>query len=469
MKPHTKLCRSVVALATGLALCACMASAAEPQRPNIVIIFTDDMGYADIGPFGNKYKTPHLDRMAAEGLKLADFYVSSVCCTPSRSALMTGCYAERIGMGGQVVFPADQRGLNPSEITIAKILKKAGYVTGCFGKWHLGDQPEFLPTNQGFDEYEGVPYSHDMWEEAGRREPKKYPPLPYLKQNKVIAYIPDRASQAVLPLATTDAALDFIKCHAKESFFAYVPLTTVHVPHFAIVDGKIVDREAAFTAQITEIDECVGRVLQLLKDLGIDDNTLVFFTNDNGGGALTYSFPLRGGKFGPKYEGNMRMATLARWPGKIPAGKVTTEIGTTADLLPTVAALTGAEVPKDRIIDGKDITDLLLCKEGYKSHHDILYYGAEGIRQGKWKLVRIREKGQVTLELYDLDNDISEKTNLAAQEPARVKAMMAVLDEHVVEVKKNSRPAGFVQNPKPILPNPTGIPTLAEYRKQSKP
>ena len=165
----------------------------------------------------------------------------------------------------------------------------------------------------------------------------------------------------------------------------------------------------------------------------------------------------------------MRMATLARWPGKIPAGKVTTEIGTTADLLPTFASLTGAEVPKDRIIDGKDITDLLLCKEGYHSHHDILYYGSEGLRQGKWKLVTIREKGKFTQELYDLDQDIGEKNNLAAKEPERVKAMQALLDTHVAEVKKNSRPAGFAQNPKSILPDPTDIPTLAEYRKQLKP
>jgi arylsulfatase A-like enzyme len=439
---------------------------ASPEKPNIVLFFVDDMGYADIGPFGDKYETPHLDRMASEGLKLADFYVSSVCCTPSRSALMTGCYAERIGMGGKVVFPSDKRGLNPSEITIAKVLKKAGYVTGCFGKWHLGDQPDFLPAKQGFDEYEGIPYSNDMWSESGKKEPSKYPPLPYMKQDKVVAYIPDRESQAVMTDAISDAVVDFIKQHKDQPFFAYVPFSAVHVPHFATKERTDAAGGEAFVAQITEIDQCVGRVMELLKTLNLDKKTLIFFTNDNGGASKTYSFPLRGGKFGPKYEGNMRMATLAWWPGKIPAGKVTSEIGTTADLLPTLATLAGGEVPNDRIIDGKDIADLLMCKDGYHSPHDVLYYGSEGMRQGKWKLVTIREKGNFTQELYDLDKDIGEQTNLAAQEPERVKAMQSLLDAHVAEVKKNSRPAGFVENPKPVLPDPTGLPTLADYRKQ---
>ncbi|MEI6234228.1 MAG: sulfatase [Planctomycetota bacterium] len=448
-----------------LTLCAihCLTIQAA-ERPNIVLILTDDMGYADIGPFGDKYKTPNLDRMAAGGVKLADFYVSSVCCTPSRSALMTGCYAERIGMGGNVVFPADKRGLNPTEITIPKLLKKAGYATGCFGKWHLGDQPEYLPNNHGFDEFEGVPYSNDMWEEAGRKEPKKYPPLPYLKQDKVVAHIPDGASQALLTDAISDAAISFIKRHAGEPFFAYVPLTTVHAPWFATKERLAATDGDAFKAQITEIDNCVGRVLETLRALGLDKKTLVFFTNDNGGGGKTYSFPLRGGKFGPKYEGNMRMATLAWWPGKIPPGKVSTEIGTTADLLPTFAALSGVDAPNDRIIDGKDIGDLLVCKDGYHSHHHVLFYGFEGVREGNWKLIRIREKGVVTLELYDLDKDLGEKSDLAKQDPDRVKAMLAQLDAHVAEVKKNSRPAGFVQNPKPLLTDSNGTPTLAQYR-----
>lgn len=437
------------------------------DKPNIIVVFIDDMGYADIGPFSGKHPTPHLDRMAAEGLKLTAFYVSSVACTPSRSALMTGCYAERVGMGGNVVFPADKRGLNPSEITIAEVLKKNGYATGCFGKWHLGDQPDFMPNRQGFDEYEGIPYSNDMWNETGKPKGKRdYPPLPYLKQDKVVAYIPDQASQAVLTDAISDATADFITRHAKEPFFAYVPLTAVHYPWFATPERLAAARDEPFKAQITEIDQCLGRLMALLKSLNIDKKTLIFFTSDNGGGGKTSSGSLRGGKFGPEYEGHMRVPALAWWPGKIPAGKVTSQIGTTADVLPTLAVLTGAEVPRDRFIDGKNISDILLGKEGAKSPHEILYYGDGGLRQGKWKLVCYRQKAERFVELYDLEKDLAETNNLASQEPERVKAMQAFLGKHVTDIKTNNRPAAFVDKPRPILPDATGIPTLAEYRKQ---
>ena len=448
-------------------LAALLAATAEPaNKPNVIIIFTDDMGYGDIGPFGDKHKTPHLDRMAAEGSKLTAFYVSSVACTPSRSSLMTGCYAQRIGMGGNVVFPADKRGLNPSEITLAEMLKSVGYATGCFGKWHLGDQPEFLPTKQGFDEYEGIPYSNDMWSEAGKPKDKhNHPPLPYMKQDKVIAHIPDGASQAVLTDALSDATVSFIQRHAKEPFFAYVPLASVHYPWFVTQARLDAAGGDVFAAQITEIDQFVGRVMETLKALAIDKNTLIFFTNDNGGAGKTFSGPLRGGKFGPEYEGHMRVPTLAWWPGSIPAGRVCAEIGTTADVLPTLASISGAALPTDRIIDGKNISDLLLGQAGAKSPHAVLFYGAGGVRQGKWKLVRYRVKADWFDELYDLAADLGEKTNLAAQEPGRVKAMKVLLEAHNEELKKNVRPAGLVANPKPILPDATGSPTLAELRK----
>jgi len=448
-------------------LAACAQVLAFDAKPNVILIFTDDMGYGDIGPFSDKYKTPNLDRMAGEGMKWTNFYVSSVACTPSRSALMTGCYAQRIGMGGNVVFPADQRGLNPSEITIAEVLKAAGYATGCFGKWHIGDQPEFLPTKQGFDEYEGIPYSNDMWNEAGKPKGKRdYPPLPYMKQGKVIAHIPDGASQAVLTDALSDATVDFIKRHAKEPFFAYVPLPAVHSPWFVTKERREAAGGDDFAAQITEVDQFVGRVMDTLKSLGIDKNTLVFFTNDNGGGGKTFSGPLRGGKFGPTYEGHMRVPTLAWWPGRIPAGRVCAEIGTSADLLPTLASISGSAVPADRIIDGKNLSDLLLGKPGATSPHEVLFYGEGGVRQGQWKLVRYRVKADWFDELYDLQADLGEKNNLAAQEPERVKVMKALLDAHNAALKKNVRPAGLVQNPKPILSDATGIPTLAELRKQ---
>ncbi|MEK6237087.1 MAG: sulfatase-like hydrolase/transferase, partial [Planctomycetales bacterium] len=396
------------AVSTTLRLCASLtlvlacgtprASVLAADKPNIIVIFIDDMGYGDIGPFGAARKTPHLDRMAKEGMKQTDFYVSSSDCTPSRSALMTGCYADRIGMGRSVVFPADKRGLNPSEITIAEILKEGGYATGCFGKWHLGDQPEFLPTRQGFDEYQGIPYSNDMWAKGNPK--RKYPPLPWMKQDKSVAHIPDQASQAAITDAVTDAAVDFIKRHKDEPFFAYVPHSAVHAPHMVTADRLAAADDDVMTALITELDVSTGRILQTLRDLGIAENTFVLFTNDNGGAGKTSPGPLRGAKFGPKYEGHMRVATLAWWPGKIPAGSVSAEIMTTTDVLPTIAKLTGQRVPTDRVIDGKDVSDVLLGKPNAKSPRETLYYEKDGIRQGKWKLVHYRVKADRFSELY---------------------------------------------------------------------
>jgi levanase/fructan beta-fructosidase len=436
-----------------------------PGKPNIVLIFIDDMGYGDIGPFGSAYKTPHLDRMAAEGMKLTDFYVSSSACTPSRAALMTGCYADRIGMGASVVFPADKRGLNPSEITIAEILKKGGYATGCFGKWHLGDHPDFMPNNQGFDEYEGIPYSNDMWIPNKRRT---YPPMPWMKQNKVVAHIPDAASQAVLTDAITDAAVDFIKRHKDQPFFAYVPHAAVHAPFLSTRERLAAAGGDVMAALISEVDGSVGRIMHTIRELGIADNTLLLFTNDNGGGGKTSPGPLRGAKFGPKYEGHMRVATLAWWPGRIPAGSVSSEIMTTTDVLPTLARLAGQPVPDDRIIDGKDVSDILLGKPGAKSPHETLYYENGGIRQGKWKLVHYRVKANWFTELYDLEADLGEKNNLADKHPDKVKALKAALDAHVAEIKKNTRLAGFVENPKPLLSEAGGLPTLAEYARGAR-
>ncbi len=430
--------------------------------PNFVIIFTDDMGYGDIGPFGASRPTPHLDRMAKEGMKFTDFYVSSSACTPSRAALMTGCYADRIGMGKSVVFPADRRGLNPSEITIAEILKKAGYATGCFGKWHLGDQPEFMPLAQGFDEYEGIPYSNDMWVKGNPR--RKYPPLPWVKQNKPVAHIPDAASQSVITDAITDAAVDFIKRHKDKPFFAYVPHSAVHAPSMVTPERLEAAKGDVMTALITEIDNSTGRILQTLRELGLDKNTFVLFTNDNGGGGKTSRGPLRGAKFGPKYEGHMRVSTVARWPGKIPAGSTSSEIMTTTDIMPTIARMAGQPVPTDRIIDGRDISHLLFDRGGATSPHRSLYYENDGIRQGKWKLVRYRVKKDRFTELYDLEADLGERDNLADKHPDRVKAMKAALDAHVANLRKNIRPAAFVENPKPILAESGNLPTLSDYR-----
>jgi arylsulfatase A len=443
-----------------------------PEQPNVVLIFIDDMGYGDIGPFGGSHPTPHLDRMAAEGMKLADFYVSASACTPSRASLLTGCYADRIGMGDSVVFPGDARGMNPSEMTIAEVLKEAGYVTGCFGKWHLGDQPECMPNAQGFDEYEGIPYSNDMWV-AGNPKKRKFPPLPYMIQGEVVAHIPDEASQAVLTDALSDATVDFMIRHKNRPFFAYVPLAAVHTPWFATEERLKAAGGSAYKAQISEVDALVGRVMDTLIALGIADNTLVFFTNDNGGTGKSDLGILRGGKFSPKYEGHMRVPTLAWWPGSVPAGAVLKEIGATIDLLPTFAKLAGGEVPTDRIIDGSDISDLLLGMPGAKSPHANLFYEFEGLRQGDWKLVCHRKNFgtqtqrdmRMVNELYNLAEDIGEQTNLATQYPEKVETMLSVLQAHKTRVKGSLRPAAFAHNPTAILSDTADLPTLLNYHQ----
>lgn len=258
------------------------------RLPNIVLIFIDDMGYGDIGPFGNKVnQTPHLDRMAKEGNLLRQFYVSNTACTPSRSALMTGTYAHRIGMDDRVVFPGEKRGLNPKEITIAEMLKEQGYATGCFGKWHLGDQKPFLPLAQGFDEYFGIPYSNDMWPGNPRGNPVTdrgpYEPLPVIRQNDAVAYVAEGADQSLLCEAITDEAVKFIRAHKDEPFFCYIPHAYVHLPRFARPDVFKKAQGDVDRANVEEVDTSVGRVLDTLRELGIAKNTLVLFTSDNGG------------------------------------------------------------------------------------------------------------------------------------------------------------------------------------------
>ena len=449
---------------TFLSLLICIQAA---EKPNVIIIFTDDMGYGDIAPFGSTINpTPELSRMAKEGQKLTDFYVSSSACTPSRASLMTGTYAERIGMGTSVVFHGDKRGLNPSEITIAEVLRDAGYTTGCFGKWHLGDAPEFMPLAQGFDIYEGIPYSNDMWVKGNKK--RNFSPLAYMRQDKAIAHVPDAESQVALTPAYTDAAIKFIQNNKDRPFFAYIPHSAPHVPWFASgVDPKE-GVEKAYSGVIADIDRSVGRILKTLRDLNLDKKTLVIFTNDNGGFGKAQSGPLKGHKFGPKYEGHMRVATLTWWPGKIPAGSTSSEIGTTVDLLPSLAKICGGKTPVDRLIDGKDISSILLGKADAKSPHENHYYESDGLRQGKWKLVRQRSKGKVFEELYNLDSDLGESKNLANQYPEKLQSMKEVLDKHALDIKTNQRLAGFTENPKVILSKDEAkkLPTLYELRSK---
>jgi len=468
------ICRPLFrVLVAGIFLLGAFAWAAPSAKPNIVILFIDDMGYGDIGPFGNQVnQTPHLDRMAEEGIKFTQFYVANTACTPSRSALLTGTYAHRIGMDGgngnlAVTFPGDSRGLNPNEITIAEMLRENGYATGCFGKWHLGDQPQFMPLAQGFDTYFGIPYSNDMWPLHTSKNPitkRKYEPLPVMSQDQAVAHVEDGVDQSLLAEVFTDKAIAFIKKNQKKPFFCYIPHAHVHKPRYARPEYLKRAEGNVDRAHVEEVDDSVGRVLQTLKDLKLDRNTLVIFTSDNGAASGMSSGPLRGGKGGPKYEGHMRVPTLAWWPGTIPAGSISKEIGVTTDLLPSLAKLTVSKVPDDRIIDGKDISDVLLGKKDAQSPHQLHYYENEGIRRGDWKLVK---KGSRS-ELYDLSKDPGERKDLSRNHPELVKELNRALQKHAASIAANLRPAGFAKRPKPILKEVGDLPTLKQYLEKQE-
>jgi arylsulfatase A-like enzyme len=426
-----------------------------PRGANFIIIFMDDQGYQDVGCFGSpNIKTPNLDRMAAEGMKFTDFYSAASVCSPSRAALLTGCYPPRVGIT-KVLFPRDNIGLNPNEVTIADVMKKQGYATACIGKWHLGHLPEFLPTSNGFDYYFGIPYSNDMDGVKGKdrnldrtwREKDWTPWNVPLMRNKEEIERP--ADQTKIIERYTEEAAGLIRKNANKPFFLYLPHTMPHVPLFVSDEFYTEDVKKAYKATIEQIDWSVGEVLKAVKEIGADERTLVVFTSDNGpwlnkkhhaGSAL----PLRDGKFST-YEGGMREPCIMRWPGKIPAGRVCSEVCGTIDLLPTLALRAGARPPSDRVIDGKDIWPLMTGEAGAKSPHKAYYYyrgtTLEAVREGRWKLRIVKKK----TELYDLKTDISEKWDYAKKYPQIVKRMTDMMKEFDSSLKASSRPVGKVE------------------------
>lgn len=421
------------------------------DKPNFVVIFIDDMGYGDIGPFGStKNSTPNLDQMARQGRKLTSFYVASPVCTPSRAALLTGCYPQRVGLqrgsGHIVLFPGDHHGLHPNEITIAETLKEAGYATGCFGKWHLGDQKPFLPTSQGFDAYLGIPYSNDMWPQLRRFQ---CPLLPVLKDEKVIDIVKTMDDQATLCRRFTNAATEFIREHKAEPFFVYLPHAFVHGPRLASPEF-MKNAETVEEAQVEEVDWSVGEILKTLRDEGLTKNTLVLFTSDNGPAGGLSAGPLRGRK-GSAYEGGHREPTIAWWPGTIPAGSETDEVITALDIHPTFAKLAGTKAPTDRTIDGQVNADVLLGTPKAKSPYKKFFYQQGGrlaaVRAGDWKL---HTKG----ELYNLKDDLGEKTNVAADHPEVVKALEKLLSDFAKEIEDHARPVGLYPNARTLTPRP---------------
>ena len=429
------------------AIAAAQEKAKRP--PNVIIIYADDMGYADLGCFGaKKIKTPHLDKMAKEGMRLKSFYVAQAVCSASRAALLTGKYSNRAGILG-ALGPATKTGLAREHVTIAEMLKALGYSTSMIGKWHLGHRPEYLPTQRGFDEYYGLPYSNDMWPKHPTS--KLFPDLPLIEGEKTIALNPD---QSKLTTDYTDRAIQFIQKNKDRPFFLYLAHNMPHVPLFVSERFKGKSEQGLYGDVIMEIDWSVGQILATLKDLGIDDNTLVIFTSDNGpwlsyGNHSGSAGVLREGK-GTAWECGVRVPFIARWPGHIPAGKTSDVPAMTIDILPTVARATGAKLPAGKL-DGKDITPILRGEAGAKSPHDAYYFywnhELHAVRSGPWKLYFPRTyrtlegskagtDGQpgaykdvkAGLELFNLDADLSERTDVAARNADVVRRLEQLAD-----------------------------------------
>lgn len=447
------------------------------DRPNFVIIFTDDQGYQDVGCFGSpKIKTPQLDRMAREGCRFTSFYVAAHVCSPSRGALLTGRHPGRIPING-VYFPRHHKGMPLTEITLADVLKKRGYATGCVGKWHLGHTPEYLPTERGFDAYFGIPYSNDMAQDGAAalaQNPKfftgmtlenyrEYQPnsgtddktlykkyknkVPLVSGTEVIEWPVD---QTQLTRRYTEEAVKFIKSNKDQPFFLYLAHSMPHIPLFASETFKGKSVRGLYGDVIEEIDWSVGQVLQTLRDLKLGQKTFVLFTSDNGpwlvmgdrGGAAK---PLRDGK-GTTYEGGQRVPCIMWWPGQIPAGTECDEIASTMDMMPTLSKLAGTTPPADRSIDGHNIWPLMSGKAGAKSPYSaFIYYRAEAIRVGNWKYRTGAEHGSwfkkkkgmknpKVEQLFNLKEDIGEQENLIDRYPEKAAQLKAKLDAFRLQV-----------------------------------
>jgi arylsulfatase len=442
-----KRVRQLVAISSALLGMAFVGSAwiektvPAPTNPNVVLFFIDDLGYGDLSSTGAlDYTTPNLDRVAAEGTRFTNFLAAQAVCSASRAALLTGCYPNRLGISG-ALGPNSPIGLNPDEETLAELLKAKGYATGIFGKWHLGDQKPFLPLQQGFDEYYGVPYSHDMWP---LHPTGTYPPLKWIEGNEQKQEIKNLDDASHITSTITEKAVSFIKRHKKAPFFLYVPHPMPHVPLAASANFKGKTKRGLFGDVLSELDWSVGKIMGELKQQGLDKNTLVIFISDNGpwlnyGDHAGSTGGLREGK-GTSFEGGHRVPCLVRWPGVVPAGRVSNKLLTTMDVLPTVAKLCGAQLPKNRI-DGVDWVSLLKGDDSVTPRDHFYYYyrknSLEAVREGDWKLVfghpgrtyegflpgqngkpgPLTETHEFPQALYDLRRDPGERYNVLTQYP----------------------------------------------------
>ncbi|KAA5825205.1 sulfatase [Algibacter amylolyticus] len=445
----------LVCLAVFGVLVGCKSANTEPSEvTNFIVIFTDDLGYGDVGVYGAEgYETPYLDAMANDGMRFTDFSVSSSICTPSRAGLLTGRYAQRWNHDNGVFWPHSKDGMPASEITIAEMLKEKGYKTGMVGKWHLGHQPEFLPTAQGFNMYYGIPYSNDMWRDpemplaedvvfnegftvkdykSSIQKNKLKSKVPLMLGNKVVKWPVD---QSVLTRKYTDKAKQFILENKEEPFFLYMAHSMPHIPLYASKDFAGKTKRGLFGDVIQEIDWSVGEILKTLKAQGLDKNTMVIFTSDNGpwvkkrpnaGSAGVF----RDGKFS-SYEGGSRVPCIVWQPGTVPSGAVSNEQTSTLDILPTIANIAGASVPKDRTIDGLNITEVFKGNTYTKLDRPYFLYRGDGIRIGDWKYVKDKDSEQ----LFNLSTDKEESKNLMEQYPDKAQELIDSLES--VRLKLN--------------------------------
>ena len=476
--------QTVIAAAITLSLVSALNSAhaetgAADRPPNFILVFVDNLGYGDVGCFGSpKHQTPHLDRMAAEGIKLTHCYATAGVCTPSRASLMTGCYPRRVGLDfpdpdGAVLRPMSPNGLHPDEITIAEVLKTKGYATTIIDKWHLGDQPVFLPTRQGFDSFFGIPYSDNAHKRPNRPH---WPELPLMQDEKVIEAPVDRD---YLTKRYTERVIEFMTDSQKrdQPFFIYLPhampgstTTPYSSPAFR---GK--SNNGDWGDSVEELDWSTGELIAALKRLGLDGNTLMVWMSDNGAPKRKplqgVNLPMGGWGYTTR-EGGQRVPCIARWPGKIPAGKECTELAVTFDFLPTFAKLAGAEVPTDRVIDGRDIWPLLAGRENAQSPHEAFFYyyldQLQCVRSGEWKLrlplqnrfgnLSRKRPEPATLALFNVADDPLESKDLAADHPDIVARLTGYAERAREDLGdwdrpgENTRPVGRISGkPKPQL------------------
>jgi arylsulfatase A-like enzyme len=459
-----------------------------PSRPNVVLINCDDLGYGDLGCYGStRNSTPAIDRLADEGIRFSSFYMAAPVCSSSRAALLTGCYPPRISFGSFggsfVLFPGQPYGLPQSEISLARILSEAGYRTQMIGKWHCGDQPGFLPVNHGFDHYFGLPYSNDLGRQAN--PPKLFeslPPLPLLSDDEVIEQQPDQRSLTGRYVAE---ALSFMRSAKDGPFFLYLAHMYVHVPIYVKPEFLESSRNGPYGAAVESIDWATSLIMEELEALGLDEQTIVIFTSDNGSlGDVAPPFgskdplggsnlPLRGAK-GWTFEGGMRVPGIVRWKGALDGGRVCDELLTSMDLYPTLAGLCGATVPTDRSIDGRDVVEVWLDPEARSPHESFAYYwghSLEAVRDRRHKL-QLSRRGEELTELYDLVDDPGETTDLAASMPEVVAALSVVAERYRLELGderlgiegRDVRPIGWVEHPSTLTTyDPEHPYYMAEY------